>query len=180
MFVNAINSHLKTVLTIRAKVLEYAREWLNEENFVEVQGPVLFPAFKETSNHFTVNYFGKPAYLSAGLTPYSDGFLQFFNRIYTIAPTFRAEPIKSRRHLAEYWRIHVFGTCNFEDMLTIQEKLLTHILQSLTKNCHKELTELHSPLTNLTQIKIPFPRITYDQAIETLQKDGLKISGDNQ
>jgi asparaginyl-tRNA synthetase len=173
--VNANKPTLKTVLTVRAKVLEYAREWLNKESFIEIQGPILFPAFKENSTHFMVNYFGKPAYLSAGLTPYSDGVLQFFNRIYTIAPAFRAEPIKSKRHLAEYWRIHAFSACNFEAMLTIQEQLLIHILQSLTKNSPKELAELHSPLTNLSQIKIPFPRITYDQAIERLQTNGLKV-----
>jgi asparaginyl-tRNA synthetase len=174
--VNATKPTLKTVLTVRAKVLEYAREWLNKASFVEVQGPVLFPAFKENTAHFMVNYFGKPAHLGAGLTPYSDAFLQFFNRIYTIAPAFRAEPIKSKRHLAEYWRIHVFSTYNFEAMLTIQEQLLTYILLSLSKNCPKELAELDSPINNIKQIKIPFPRITYDHAIERLQRNGLKVT----
>jgi asparaginyl-tRNA synthetase len=176
VFVNATRSHLKTVLTIRAKVLEYTRDWLDKEGFVETQGPVLFPAFSEKPTHFMVNYFGKRAFLSAGLAPYSDTLLSMFSKIYTVAPTFRAEQIKSKRHLAEYWRIEACCTCDFEVMLSIQEQLLTHILLSLASNCQKELTKLSSPIANLTQLKAPFPRLTYDKAIEQLQKSGFKVT----
>jgi asparaginyl-tRNA synthetase len=176
VFVNATKPHLKTVLTIRAKVLEYTRDWLDKEGFVEMQGPVLFPAFSEKPTHFMVNYFGKRAFLSAGLAPYSDTLLSMFSRIYTVAPTFRAEQIKSKRHLAEYWRIEACCTCAFEYMLSIQEQLLTHILLSLASNCQKELAELNSPITGLVQIKTPFPRLTYDKAIEQLQKSGFKVA----
>jgi asparaginyl-tRNA synthetase len=176
VFVNATKSHLKTVLTIRAKVLEYTRDWLDKDGFVEIQGPVLFPAFSEKSTHFMVNYFGRRAFLSAGLAPYSDTFLSMFNRIYTVAPTFRAEQIKSKRHLAEYWRIEACCICDFEDMLSIQEQLLTHTLLTLSSNCQKELAELNSPIANLTRLKTPFPRLTYDKAIEQLQKSGLKVA----
>jgi asparaginyl-tRNA synthetase len=166
---------LKTVLTIRAKVLEYTRDWLNKEGFIEVQGPVLFPAFEEKSNHFMVNYFKKSAYLSGGLTPYSDTFLSMFNKIFTIAPTFRAEPIKSTRHLAEYWRIEISSLCPFEDILSIQERLLSQIILSLLKNEVNELIKLSSPITSVDQIKVPFPRLTYEEAIEKLQRNGLKV-----
>jgi asparaginyl-tRNA synthetase len=165
---------LKNVLTVRSKILEYARDWLNKDGFVEVQGPVLFPAYGERPNHFSVKYFDKAAYLSGGLAPYSDAFLSMFNRIYTVAPTFRAEQIKSKRHLAEYWRIEVCGLCGFEEILSVQEKLLAHILRTLTSTCQKELTELKSPI-NLTKLEEPFPRLTYDEAIEQLQKNSAKI-----
>jgi Aspartyl/asparaginyl-tRNA synthetases len=176
MFVNAAKPHLKTVLSLRAKVLEYTREWLNRASFVEVQGPALFPAFGKKPNHFIVDYFGRKAFLSAGLAPYSDTLLSMFNKIYTIAPTFRAEQTNSKRHLAEYWRIEAFSTCTFEDMLSIQEQLTAHLLQALTTNCQTELTELDSPITDLTQIKTPFPRLTYDKAIEQLQRSGFKVN----
>jgi asparaginyl-tRNA synthetase len=167
---------LKTVLAIRAKVLEYAREWLKRDDFVEVQGPVLFPAFSEKPTHFMVNYFGRRAFLSAGLAPYSDTLLTMFEKVYTVAPTFRAERVKSKRHLSEYWRIETFSICPFEEMLSFQEQLFAHILLPLSGNCITELAELDSPVTNLTQIKTPFPRLTYDKAIEQLQRNGFKIN----
>ncbi len=174
VLVKTSRQRLKNVLTVRSKILEYARDWLNKAGFVEVQGPVLFPAFGERPNHFSVKYFDKAAYLSGGLAPYSDAFLSMFDKIYTVAPTFRAEPIKSKRHLAEYWRIEVSRLCGFEEMLSVQEQLLAHILRSLTIACQKELTELKSPL-NLTKLETPFPRLTYDKAIEQLQKNNSKI-----
>jgi asparaginyl-tRNA synthetase len=176
MLVNTPKPHLKTVLTVRAKVLEYTRDWLNKQRFVEVQGPVLFPAFEEKPAHFIVNYFGQSAFLGAGLSPYSDKFLTLFDKVYTIAPTFRAEKIKSKRHLAEYWRIEAFSKCPFEEMLSIHEQLLTHLLGILSKNCTEELTTLESPLIGLAQIKNPFPKLTYDKAIEQLQKSGFKVN----
>jgi asparaginyl-tRNA synthetase len=176
VLVNTTKPNLKTVLIVRAKVLEYTRDWLNTERFVEVQGPVIFPAFEETPTHFPVNYFGQTAFLSAGLSPYSDTFLSMFNRIYTIAPTFRAEQIKSTRHLAEYWRIETFSACPFEEMLSILEHLLAHLLSTLARNCKEELTELDSPITCLTPIKTPFPRLTYDQAIEHLQRSSFEVN----
>jgi asparaginyl-tRNA synthetase len=167
---------LKSVLMVRSKILEYTRDWLNKAGFIEVHGPVLFPAFSEKPTHFMVNYFGRRAFLSAGLAPYSDTLLSMFNRIYTVAPTFRAEQIKSKRHLSEYWRIEVFSICQFEEMLSFQEQLLIHILLPLVGNCTKELAALDSPVTDLTQIKTPLPRLTYDKAVEHLQRNGFKIN----
>jgi asparaginyl-tRNA synthetase len=173
--VKTSNQRLKNVLTVRSKILQYARGWLNKEGFVEVQGPMLFPAYGERPNHFSVKYFDKAAYLSGGLAPYSDEFLSMFNRIFTVAPTFRVEQNTSKRHLAEYWRIEVCGLCEFEELLAIEEKLLAHILQSLTSNHEKELIELKSPITNLKKLETPFPRLTYDKVIKQLQKNGINI-----
>jgi asparaginyl-tRNA synthetase len=98
-----------------------------------------------------------------------------FNKIYTISPAFRAEPIKTKRHLAEFWRIEAFSQCRFEDILDVQEQMLTHIVSVLLKNNIKELTELKSPIESLKHIKLHFPRLTYEEAIEKLQKNGAKI-----
>jgi asparaginyl-tRNA synthetase len=166
---------LKTVLTVRAKVLEYTRDWLEKEGFIEVQGPILFPAYEEKSNHFIVNFFDQKAYLSGGLPPYSDTFLSFFNRIFTIAPTFRAEQLRSKRHLAEYWRIEIIGLCGFEDILSSQERLLADVVSRLSRNELDGLIKLDSPLTTLNQLKTPFPRLTYEEAIEKLRRSGLKV-----
>ena len=166
---------LKAVLTIRSKLLEYTRDWLNKQGFTEIQGPILLPGNAEKPNHFKVDFFDKTAYLSGGLNPYSDSFLDLFNKIYTIAPTFRSEPVKTTRHLAEYWRIEVVSKCHFEAMLEIQEQMLTNIILALVAACSKEFTFLKLDLERLKRIKTPFPRLTYENAIEKLEKKEIKI-----
>ena len=102
---NLQNQKRKAVLKVRAKVLNSARNWFNNQGFTEVQGPTLIPATGEWPSHFEVKYFDKKAYLTQGLQPYTDAFVASLGKVYTIAPAFRAEKLKTQRHLTEYWRI---------------------------------------------------------------------------
>ena len=128
------SQRIKAILKIRAKMLQAARGWLNNQGFIEVQGPILLPAVGERPHNFQVNYFGKSAYLSGGLQPYSDVFMEMFEKVYTVAPTFRAEPLKTKRHLAEFWRIEV-AACGFDlkQILQVQEEMVAHVCQELSK-----------------------------------------------
>jgi aspartyl/asparaginyl-tRNA synthetase len=83
------------VLRIRSAALTACRCWLNSQGFTEVQGPILLPAVGERPNSFEVNYFGKKAFLADGLQPYSDTFVELFGRVYSVSPSFRAEPLKA-------------------------------------------------------------------------------------
>ena len=121
-----------SLLKIRAKVFEEARTWLNNQGFTEVQGPILLPATGTRANSFKVDYFGQDAFLARGLSPYSDFFMEALGKIYTFLPAFRAESEDDGRHLAEYWRIEAnASSCQFEDILTLQEQMLKHILSKL-------------------------------------------------
>lgn len=165
----------KAILKIRAKMLDAARSWLNEQGFIEVQGPILLPAVEERPRSFQVNYFGKSAYLSGGLQPYSDVFTEMFEKVYTVAPTFRAEPLKSKRHLAEFWRIEVAASgIDLEHMLQLEEELVAHVCQEVSKDS-EELSSLCSSIENLNLVKVPFPRLTYNEAVERLQKSKHRI-----
>ena len=159
----------KAILKIRAKTLNAARSWLNGQGFVEVQGPVLLPAVGDRPRNFQVNYFGKSAHLSGGFQPYSDVFMEMLEKVYTVAPTFRAEPLKTKRHLAEFWRIEV-AACGFDlnQILHLQEEMITHVCQELSKDA-RDLVFLRGSIENLNLVKAPFPRLTYDEAIERLQ-----------
>src|SRR5574342_570960 len=96
------NKRIKAVLLVRAEVLRAARQWLNIEGFLEVQGPIIVPLVSGTSC-IKVDFFGKSACLSGGLHPYSDCFSHLFGKIFTISPAFRGERRKSNSHLAEFW-----------------------------------------------------------------------------
>jgi len=116
------NQQCKAVLKVRATVLNAARSWLNAQEYIEVQGPIILPAVGKRPHNFMINYFDQSAYLSGGLQPYSDTLLEMFGKIFTIAPTFRAERLKTSRHLTEYWRIEVAALRqNFERIIRIQE-----------------------------------------------------------
>jgi asparaginyl-tRNA synthetase len=166
----------KAVLKIRAKVLDAARSWLGGQGFVEAQGPVLLPAVGDRPHNFRVNYFDKSAYLSGGLQPYSDVFVEMFEKVYTVAPTFRAEPLKTKRHLAEFWRVEVAASgFDLGQILRAQEEMVTHICHELSKDAVEELRFLRGSIENLNRVKVPFPRITYDEAVDKLQAAGSRI-----
>jgi asparaginyl-tRNA synthetase len=166
----------RAILKIRAKVLDAARHWLNQHDYIEVHGPTIVPAVGHWPGFFEVKYFDKKAYLTQGLQPYANAFVASLGKIYTIAPAFRAERVRTRRHLTEYWRIEVAQQCELDAIIGIQEKLVTHICHSLSKEAIEMLECFNRSVKDLAKIRIPFPRLTYDEAIDMLQRDGFNMS----
>lgn len=165
----------KSIMKIRAKLLDAARCWLNSHDYVEVHGPTLIPAVGDWPGSFEVKYFDKKAYLTQGLQPYANAFVASLGKIYTIAPTFRVDKAETKRHLTEYWRIEVAQQCDLDTIIGVQEELVAHICHSLSKEAREELRFLDRPVEYLTNVRAPFPRLTYDKVIEILQRDGLDI-----
>jgi asparaginyl-tRNA synthetase len=163
------------VLKIRASLLDAARCWLNHNDYTEVQGPTIIPAVGDWPGSFEIKYFDRKAYLAQGLQPYAAAFLAKLGKIYTIAPTFRAEKANDKRHLTEYWRIEVAQQSELETMINVQETLVSHICNSLARDYEMELSYMRRRVKNLTDLKPPFPRLTYDEVIDLLQKDGFDI-----
>jgi asparaginyl-tRNA synthetase len=170
-----IDEKTMKVLKIRAKVLDAARYWLNDNDYVEVQGPTIIPAVGDWPGYFEVKYFDKKAYLAQGLQPYADDFVASFGRVFTIAPSFRVERYKTKRHLTEYWRIEVAQRCSLDSLIGVQEKLLSHICRSLIEEDREQLKLLRGSIENLANASPPFPKLSYDDVIDTLQKDGYSI-----
>jgi asparaginyl-tRNA synthetase len=167
---------LKWILKVRAKMLDAARTWFSQQDFTEVHGPTIIPAVGDWPGHFEVKYFDKKAYLTQGLQPYADFFVDTLEKIYTIAPAFRAEKVRTKRHLSEYWRIEAaVPECDLEGIIRVQEELVTHICHSLSEEAEVELKFLRGHVEDIAKVKSPFPRLTYDEVIEMLQKDGFDI-----
>lgn len=170
-----IDERTVKVLKIRAKILDAARSWLNHNDYVEVHGPTILPAIEDWPSSFEVKYFDKKGYLAQGLQPYATAFVASLGKIYTVAPTFRAEKLSTQRHLTEYWRIEIAQQSKFENMIKVQEKLVAYICHSLVKTCGKELIHMRRRSEDLAKVQTPFPRLTYDQAIDMLQDNGFAI-----
>jgi asparaginyl-tRNA synthetase len=100
-----------------------------------------------------------------------------FGRCYTLAPSFRAEKSRTRRHLTEYWHLEAeMPFCDFEGLIKVEEELITFILHKVAKDCEKELKELGRNPEDLLKMKTPFARVRYEEAIKILQKNDVKIS----
>jgi asparaginyl-tRNA synthetase len=165
----------KAILKIRAEILKALRLWFASEDFTEVQGPIIIPKLEEQPNQFQVEYFSQKAYLGQGLQPYSDTFVGMFGKIYSVTPAFRAEKVDDKRHLSEFWRIEVASSnFNLNALLTAEEKMVRNICRSVSE-MQAELAILGRTSDEIKQFDAPFPRITYDDAVESLQREDSAI-----
>jgi nondiscriminating aspartyl-tRNA synthetase len=90
-------------LAISAASMAGFRAALDALGFVEIQTPKIVRSATETgANLFTVDYFGRPAYLAQSPQLYKQTMVGVFERVFEVGPAFRAEPHDTARHLAEY------------------------------------------------------------------------------
>jgi asparaginyl-tRNA synthetase len=163
------------VMKIRNEIIRATYEFFNKEGFVKVDPPILTGSAPEgTSELFHTKYFDEDAYLSQSGQLYMEAAAMALGKVFSFGPTFRAEKSKTRRHLIEFWMIEPeMAFYEFEDNLIVQEAYVSYIVQSVLKNCSLELNTLGRDISKLEQIKAPFPRITYDDAITFLHEKGF-------
>jgi asparaginyl-tRNA synthetase len=168
---------MQTIMRIRAKLLQAAREWFEKHGYTEVQVPIIITAACEGgSTLFEVKYFDQKAYLTQSWQLYAEAVIASLGKIFTIAPSFRAEKSRTRRHLTEYWHLEAeMPWCDLEELMKIEEELLVFICHKIAKDMEEELKTLKRNPEDLLKIKKPFKRITYDEVVEILKKEGIKF-----
>ena len=162
-------------LRIRAEAIRAAREFMDGQGYILTDSPVFTPAACEgTTTLFEVKYIDdEKAYLTQSGQLYVEATAMALGKVYCFGPTFRAEKSKTRRHLTEFWMLEPEAAyAHLEDMMLLAEGLVSHVVQSVLKNRGRELEMLKRDTSKLASVQAPFPRITYDQAIEVLQKAG--------
>jgi len=166
-----------TVLKIKAGVLRAAREWFDKNGYTEFHSPIFTAAACEGgATLFPVKYFDQKVFLAQSWQLYAEAAIASLGKIYTIAPSFRAEKSRTRRHLTEYWHMEVEEPwCDLECILKTEEELVSFICKKIVEEFSEELKKLGRNPEDLLKVKSPFPRVTYDEAIEILQKEGVKI-----
>ncbi|MBU2445860.1 MAG: asparagine--tRNA ligase [Bacteroidetes bacterium] len=176
------SSRQHAILRVRHEIIKSIRNFFDDKGFILVDSPILTPAACEgTSTLFETEYFdlGK-AYLTQSGQLYAEASALALGRVYTFGPTFRAEKSKTRRHLTEFWMVEpemAFFDLN-EDM-DLAEEFVEHIVQTVLKNRAQELKFLERDTTKLENVKRPFPRIHYEEAIEILKKKGIDFEWGN-
>ena len=159
------------ILRIRATVISAVREWLDQNGFINMDTPILTPAACEgTTTLFETPYFDEGiAYLAQSGQLYNEANIFAFGRVYCFGPTFRAEKSKTRRHLTEFWMVEPEAAyCDLDQLMEFEEQFVTHIVKRVLKERQPELASLERDTSILEKIEPPFPRISYDQALEML------------
>jgi len=164
------------ILKIRDEVIRATYEYFQSNGFVKVDPPILTGSSPEgTSELFETKYFDQDAYLSQSGQLYMEAAAMALGKVFSFGPTFRAEKSSTRRHLIEFWMIEPeMAFVEFEESLEVQEQYVSHVIQSVLKNCPLELERLDRDLSKLEKIKAPFPRISYDDAITFLHDNGFE------
>lgn len=167
----------RAILTVRGEIIRAVQNFFDENGFTLVDPPILTPTSAEgTTNLFHTKYFDEDAFLTQSGQLYMEAAAMALGKVYSFGPTFRAEKSKTRRHLIEFWMIEPeMAFVDHEESLRIQEQFVSHIVQSVVKNCRAELETLERDITKLEKIKAPFPRISYDDAIKFLKDNGHEI-----
>jgi asparaginyl-tRNA synthetase len=168
---------MNLVMKIRANVLEFARDFFKSQDFTEVSPPMFISAAVEGgSTLFGVKYFDQNLYLTQSSQLYLEILIYSLEKVYCIAPSFRAEKSRTIRHLTEYW--HIEGEWPFSDMndlMSFEESLMAYVCQQAAGKCKRELEELGADISKVASVKTPFPKMTYTEAIELLRKKGAKL-----
>jgi asparaginyl-tRNA synthetase len=171
------SSHQHAILRIRAEVIRACRDFLDDNGFVLVDTPILTPAACEgTSTLFETDYFGNPAYLAQSGQLYSEASIASLGKVYCFGPTFRAEKSKTRRHLLEFWMVEPeMAFADLNDCMELAENFVSYIVQTTLQERGQQLEVLERDTSLLEKVEPPFPRISYDEAIEILHSKGLDI-----
>ncbi len=164
------------ILKVRHSVERAIRDFFDSQGFTLVDAPIFTPSACEgTSTLFEVPYFdlGK-AYLTQSGQLYMEAAAMALGKVYCFGPTFRAEKSKTRRHLTEFWMVEPeVAYMDLEGDMALMEELVSHVVQTVLARHELEIeTVLERDVAKLQNVKPPFPRIDYTEAVEVIRKAG--------
>jgi len=164
-------------MKIRSAVFFALHEFSHKNGFIEIQAPSISGAASEGgSETFEIKYFDKRAYLTQSWQFYAENFVNALEKVYAIAPSFRAEKSKTPWHVTEFWHYELEGAwMDLKDDMDIAENCIIYVLNKILKENKRELEVLEADISMLKKVKAPFKRIIYEEAIKKLKFKGHKI-----
>ena len=166
------------IIRIRHQVIKATRDFYDSNGFTLVDSPILTANSVEgTSTLFELDYFNRSAYLTQSGQLYGESSAMAFGKVYVFGPTFRAEKSKTRRHLTEFWMVEPeIAFCDLEENMQWAEKHVEYVVKWCLENCKNELKILNRDLSLLEKVILPFPRISYDEAVGILKDSGVDFT----
>ncbi|GEK90618.1 asparagine--tRNA ligase [Alkalibacterium kapii] len=173
------SSKQHAIMQIRNEIIRATYEFYNNKGFVKIDPPILTGnAAENTTELFQTRYFDRDAFLSQSGQLYMEAAASALGRVFSFGPTFRAEKSKTRRHLIEFWMMEPeMAFMNHDESLEIQEQYVAYLVESVLKNCDHALDILERDKELLKKYtELPYPRISYDEAVEMLQKNDFDVT----
>jgi asparaginyl-tRNA synthetase len=165
-----------SILRVRAEIIKGVRDFFDERGFTLTDPPIITPAACEgTSTLFPVDYFDDQAYLTQSGQLYIEATAMALGKVYSFGPTFRAEKSKTRRHLTEFWMVEPeVAYAGLDDLMDLGEGLITFVVKRCLERRRMDLQVIGRDVSKLEKVEPPFPRISYDDAVKSLQEGHAK------
>ncbi len=166
------------LLRLRHEVIAAIRDFFDSNGFILTDAPILTPAACEgTTTLFELDYFDLgPAYLTQSGQLYIEATAAALGKVYCFGPTFRAEKSKTRRHLTEFWMVEPeLSFATLDDLMKLGEDLVTHIVARALERRRPELETLERDTSKLENVRPPFHRLSYDDALKLLHQKGSQL-----
>jgi asparaginyl-tRNA synthetase len=169
------------ILRVRAEIIKAARDFFDDRGFTLTDPPIITPAACEgTTTLFPVDYFDEQAYLTQSGQLYIEATAMALGKVYSFGPTFRAEKSKTRRHLTEFWMVEPeVAYATLDDLMNLAEGLISFLVKRCLERRRTDLQTIGRDVAKLEKIEPPFPRITYDEAVQKLQEGHAKGAIEN-
>ena len=163
-----------SIFKLRHYVLSSLRKTLTEKKFIEINTPKIIGSASEGgANLFSLDYFGKTAYLAQSPQLYKEQMTIGLERVFEIASFYRAEKSHTGRHLSEFTSVDIEAAfMDYTDVMDVLESLVLEVYKFTSTNCKEELKAIGH------EIKVPsspFERITYSQVLDELKATGEKL-----
>ena len=169
---------MTTMLKLRSTVFGAIHSYFRDRDFIEYQAPnFVAGAVEGGSTLFEVPYFGKKAYLTQSWQLYAEAAMPALERLYTMAPSFRAEKSRTRRHLTEFWHAEMeIAWASNKEVMEHGEGVVRHIASNMLEERSEELADLGRDLSTIERYaESEYPRMRYDEAVDALQSKGVEI-----
>jgi len=182
------------IAKLEGQVIKSMRSWLEEAGFFEIFPPKIVRASGACENIDTLfevgvngnNRWFNPknpcrAYLSQTAQLYLEALTPYLKKVYSIGPSFRAEEGNDNRHLTEFTMLEIEFAGGFETLLEYIERIIFRAAKDLLNLPSATKDALNLNQGYLEKVRLPFPRITYDEAIDLLDLSfGDDISSKNE
>ena len=163
------NPKERAIFKLQEGIQRGFREFLTKEGFTEIHSPKInFAGAEGGTNVFKLDYFGKQVYLAQSPQLYKQAMVAVYERVFEIAPVFRAEHHDTSRHLNEYISMdfEMGFLDSFEDIMQMETGVLKYIMNLLKTEYQNEVELLHIDIPEITEI----PVLKFMEAKEIIMK----------
>lgn len=164
-------------MRVRAEIIKAIRDFLDSNGFVCVDSPIITPTMCEgTTTLFKLQYFDQEAFLTQSGQLYQEAAAMALGKVYCFGPAFRAEKSKTRKHLIEFWMVEPEAAfMELPELMEFIEKFISNIVIRCLERRKEELKILGRDISRLEKIIPPFPRFHYDEAVKTVNANGVEM-----